>query len=992
MTNQSTRFHSVGQLYHDFLLTKVIQIPELQCTLRELIHEPSGACVMHIENDDPENLFCLSFQTLPSTSDGVAHILEHTVLCGSEKFPVKDPFFAMNRRSLNTFMNALTGADFTCYPAASQVHKDFYNLLDVYLDAVFHPLLNELSFMQEGHRLEFSDPSNSSSPLEYKGIVYNEMKGALASATARLSEAINAALFPDITYGCNSGGDPQQIPELTFQELRQFYQTYYHPSRCLFFFYGNMPLEKHLDFIAEHTLNHTRKAPPLPPIPLQPRFKKRVDQELTYPIAPDEETKNKTLIAFGWLTGHILEQQEILALNILEIVLMDTDASPLKMALLQSGLCKQASSFIDSELNEIPWGITLKGCEPESANALEEIMNETLKRIMRDGIPFDMIDNAIHQLEFFRSEITGDHAPFGLSLFMRSGLLKQHGADPAEGLMIHSLFDRLRQSVLANPNYFGNLIQKYLLDNPHFIRIIMRPDPLLGEQEVELEKNRLELIKEALSTAQAKEIIHKASQLAEKQKKQEEEEDIDVLPKVSLFDIPLGAKDYHLSQEKVGKLSVFHHNVFTNNIVYADLVFDLPNIAESDLPYLRLLTIVLTQMGCASRNYQENLEFIQGNTGGIGAGISLNIQASNHLNFSPTFHLRGKALHRKAPKLFTLMHETIASARLDDPKRLKEILFKHFTGLEGRLNQSALKYAINLSASNINAASKVANDLYGLNYYWKLRELVNDFDKQCPHLLHKLQELQKHITSLENPHLVLSCQSAFYDELKTHGFYGLQTIDTSPYEPWKGDFPLVPIVPQGRVIASPVAFIGNVFPTVSYMHPDAPALNIAAFLFDNLTLHTKIREQGGAYGGGAVSNALSGNFYFYSYRDPNITSTFQAFEESVQKVLQGDFDESDLEEAKFEMIQGLDSPISPGSRAEVAYGWLREGRSLDMRQAFRTKLLALTREDVIEAVRRIIAKQMDKGSPVIFAGKDLLEKANAQLQAEGKSPFLIESI
>ena len=202
MTSQSARLQAVGQLYHDFRLTKVLPIPELQCTLKELIHEPSGAQVMHIENDDPENLFCLSFQTLPDQSSGAAHILEHTVLCGSEKFPVKDPFFAMNRRSLNTFMNALTGADFTCYPAASQVHKDFYNLLEVYLDAVFHPILNELSFMQEGHRLEFANPSDPKTPLEYKGIVYNEMKGALSSASARLSEAINAALFPDITYGC----------------------------------------------------------------------------------------------------------------------------------------------------------------------------------------------------------------------------------------------------------------------------------------------------------------------------------------------------------------------------------------------------------------------------------------------------------------------------------------------------------------------------------------------------------------------------------------------------------------------------------------------------------------------------------------------------------------------------------------------------------------------------------------------------------------------
>lgn len=991
MSTHSSNLRSVGQNYHQFKLIKVTEIPELQCLLRELIHEPSGAQIMHIKNDDPENLFCLSFQTLPYNSNGVAHILEHTVLCGSEKFPVKDPFFAMNRRSLNTFMNALTGADFTCYPAASQVHKDFYNLLEVYLDAVFHPILNPYSFLQEGHRLEFSHSSDPSSPLEIKGIVYNEMKGALSSATARLSEAINATLFPDITYGVNSGGDPKEIPELTYEQLQQFYQTYYHPSRCLFFFYGNMPLEQHLDFIAEHTLNNTEKLPPLPSIPLQPRFKAPVYRELTYPIALDEETKDKALIAFGWLTCHILEQQDVLALNILEIILMDTDASPLKLALLKSGLCKQTNAFIDVELNEIPWGLTVRGCEPESADALEKIIKDTLKTICQTGIPLQMIENAIHQLEFHRSEITGDHAPFGLSLFMRSALLKQHGADPAEGLKIHSLFDRLHQATLANPHYFSDIIQKYLLDNPHFIRIVMKPDSQQGEKEIQAEKNYLANIKESLTPAQDKELVKQAEDLAAFQKKQEEE-DIEILPKVSLNDIPLSARDYFLIHDKIEDLSIFHHNVFTNDIVYADLIFNLPYLEETDLAYLRLFTVVLAQVGCGDRSYQENLDYMQGNTGGIHAGISLNLQASQHQQFSPTFHLRGKALYRKSQKLFPLLHETAATAQLGDFERLKEIIFKHFIAMESRLSQSALKYAINLSASSLNVASRVANDLYGLNYFWKIRDIVRNFDHQGTYVLAKLQEIQKQVTCLKDPHLVLSCDAAMYNQLKTHGFYGIKDIKTTSYQPWLGQIPVTPVIPQGRLIASPVAFIGKVFPTVSYTHPDAPALNIASFLFDNLTLHAKIREQGGAYGGGAVSNPMSGSFYFYSYRDPNIVSTFKAFEEAVHNVVKGNFDESDLEEAKFEMIQGLDSPVSPGSQAEIAYGWWREGRSFETRQAFRNKLLTLTREEVIGAVERIIVPNMNKGSVVVFAGKELLEKANQELVAEGKEPLLIESV
>lgn len=991
MTTPKSNLRSVGQVYNQFKLNRLVEIPELQCTLRELVHEPSGAEIMHIENDDPENLFCLSFQTLPSSSNGVAHILEHTVLCGSRKFPVKDPFFAMNRRSLNTFMNALTGADFTCYPAATQVHKDFYNLLEVYLDAVFHPNLNEFSFLQEGHRLEFSSPNDSTSPLEIKGIVYNEMKGALSSASARLSEEINALLFPQITYGYNSGGDPKDIPELTYEQLKEFYHIYYHPSRCLFFFYGNMHLENHLDFIAEHTLNHTQKLAPLPKIPLQPRFKTPVYRELTYPIASTEDMQNKTLIAFGWVTCHILEQQDVLALNILETILMDTDASPLKLALLKSGLCKQASSFIDVELNEIPVGLTLKGCEPESADALENVLKETLENICQTGIPLHLIENAIHQLEFHRSEITGDHAPFGLSLFMRSGLLKQHGADPAEGLKIHSLFDRLHQATLTNPHYFTDIIRKYLIDNPHFIRIVMKPDPTLGEKEIEDEKNRLEALKQSLTTSQTKHLVKQASDLA-KYQKQQEEEDIDVLPKVSLNDIPLSARDYTLIKEKTGNLTTFHHNVFTNDIVYADIVFTIPDLQESDLPFLRLFSAVLPQIGSGGRSYQENLDEMQGNTGGVNAGISLNLKADEHRHFSPTFHLRGKALYRKAPKLFPFLLDMASAADLDDLPRLKEIIVKHFTGMEGRLTQSALKYAINLSASGLNTASRVANDLYGLSYFWSIRDIVKDFDRQGPMVMAKLKEIKEKVTCLNDPHLVLSCSAAMYDQAKSHGFYGLQNIPISPFVPWKGKIPVTPIPPQGRLIASPVAFIGKVFSTVSYTHPDSPALNIASYLFDNLTLHAKIREQGGAYGGGAVSNPMSGNFYFYSYRDPNIVSTLKAFEDSVDHVLRGNFDDDDLEEAKFEMIQGLDSPVSPGSQAEVAYAWLLEGRTYEVRQAFRNQLLALTGDEVINAVKRIIVPNMHQGSAVVCAGKDLLEKANEELIAEGKTPFIIEGI
>lgn len=974
MNNQQS-LSTVGQTYKDFTVTKVVPIPELQCTLRELIHIPTGAQVMHIANDDPENLFCLSFRTWPDSSDGVAHILEHTVLCGSEKYPVKDPFFAMTRRSLNTFMNALTGSDFTCYPAATQVPQDFYNLLEVYLDAVFHPNLRKLSFLQEGWRLEFSNPTDHESPLEYKGVVFNEMKGAMSSPDARLMQAMNAALFAGLTYSHNSGGLPKDIPNLTYEELHEFYKKYYNPSRCLFFFYGNMPLEGHLDFIHEKTLNGLEKAEPLPPLPQMTRFNAPIKQELGFPIRPDEDPTDKAVIGFGWLTCHILEQQVLLALSVLEIILMFSDASLLKRELLKSGLCKQASCYIDGEISEVPVFLILKGCNPESADKLEEVIRKTLEDIIKSGIPQDMVENAIHQLEFQRSEITGEHAPFGLSLFMRSALLKQHNGQPEDGLIIHSLFDALRRRIYEDPQYLTSLIHSYILTNPHEVRIVMKPEKELAAKELEEEKNALEALKAKMDQKSKEQLILQAQELAALQE-EEKDHNQDLLPKLTLKDVPKDSVDYSLWKEKAGQLTVFHHNTFTNGIVYADLIFELPNLTDDEIFYAQLLAFLMAQVGAGGRSYIDNLNYIQAHTGGVWSFYSLNVQAQDYNSYSPFFAVHGKSLHRKVDKLFPLLRDMVTTPDFTDISRLKEIILKHYTTLQGNLTQNAMRYAMNLAASSLDIPSSITNKWFGIDYFIKIRDIVHHIDEVMPDIVGKLISLKSKLFGVENPHLVLSCDAKMYAQLKSEKFYGLQDIETHPIQPWKGPDKKSPFIRQGRIIASPVAFISKGFKTVPFVHPDTPALDVASHLFDNLTLHQKLREQGGAYGGGAVKHDLSGNFFIYSYRDPNIVSSLQAFEDAVSNVLNGDFDEDDLEEAKLEIIQSLDSPTSPGSRSQVAYGWIREGRPLEVRQAYREKLLALTRDDVIRVVKQHIIPNMNSGSTVVFAGDELLEREN----------------
>lgn len=950
-----------------FKVTRVVDIPEIGVTLTELVHEKTGSKVMHLASDDDENLFNLSFQTIPNSSNGVAHILEHTVLCGSKHFPVKDPFFSMGRRSMNTFMNAFTGADFTCYPASSQIPQDFYNLLEVYLDAVFYPKLTPLSFLQEGHRLEFSKKDDPTSPLTIKGIVYNEMKGALASAETRLNEALMEALFPDVTYGVNSGGTPKEIANLTHEELLAFHKTYYHPSRCLFFFYGNLPLETHLDFIEEKVLKNADCATALEPLALQPRFTKKVKKTLTYPYSKEEDAQDGTLIGFGWLTTSILQQEDILALSVLDLVLMGTDASPLKMALLKSGLCKQADSSLEDECSEVPFILVCKGCPKDSEEKLEKLIVETLEKVAKEGIAHDLIEGAIHQLEFSRNEIS---SPFGLSLYFRSALLKHHGGKPEDGLKTHTLFSKLREK-LQDPRTLSSLIQTYLLQNTHRARVVMHPDKQLEAKESAEEEKMLQEIRQKLTPQEIQKILETAVIL---QAYQEKEENLDVLPKITLSDVPPQGKEFPLVQTDVSRLSLHCHPTFTNEIVYVDLVFDLPHLREDELSLLRLFSNFLTQMGAGGRNYQENLDYIFKHTGGIGADPELFFQASDPTQIKPALVLKAKALYRKADKLFALLCDFLTTADFTDTDRLQELLMQHFEELETSIQNSPLRYAMQLGASGFSIPLSIRNKWYGLAYYEKIKTLVEEFEKDPLSLVAQLQSMQKKCLALTGGAVVLSCDRAFYEKMKKERFYGLENVAYKTFEPWKGVYSLEKVKSQARVTAAPIVFTTLQFPTHGYLHPEAALLSIASKLMENKTLHKRIREQGGAYGSGASHVPMSGHFYFYSYRDPHLKSTLEAFSEAAHEISLGSFDTRELEEAKLGILQDLDSPVSPGSKAFIAYDRLRSCRTPEYRQLYRERLLKATKDEVVNIAKEVLLTGLKEAVAVSFGSKELLER------------------
>ncbi len=951
----------VGSTYRSFKGTKNIPLKELQSTLVEAVHEPTGASVMHIANSDPENLFCLSFQTLPSSSNGVAHILEHIVLCGSKKFPIKDPFFSMTRRSLNTYMNALTGQDFTCYPASSQVEKDFYNLLEVYLDAVFHPELKLMSFLQEGHRLELIDQKK----LAFQGVVYNEMKGVLSSPEPRLWECVLKHLTPDLPYAVNSGGNPRDIPNLTYDELKNFHRTYYHPSRCIFFFYGNLPLERHLDFLLENALSDVKKVDPLPPIPTQRRFSKPVVVKESYPIAESEPIDKKTWIVFSFLTTSLLDQEEVLALSLLDSLLMDTDASVLKMAALKSGLCTSADSSVDVEMSEIPFSFVFKGCVSKNASALKKLLFETLEK---STFTEEEIEASLHQLEFERTEIAGEGIPFGLSLFFRSALIKQHGSEPESALLIHTLFRMLEQD-LKDPQFLKRLIRKYFLDNPHYVELIFTPDATLAAEERKEEEERLQNL---LPKIDVQEILDLTKKLA-KYQESIETQSLDCLPKLHLSDITRKVKDYPLFCTQMEQLQVFHHPCFTNQILYADLIFDLPEIQEKDLPLVSLYINFMTELGCGGRDYAENLAFQQAYTGGLHASLAIHTSMETP-DFQPYFSLRGKALARNSEKLFSIFADFMQGVDCSDRERIQELLAQSATELQNRLTKNAINYAIQTSLLNFSKVAFVLDQWNGLAYYQAVLNWIKNPEK-IPEELHRIQNI---LLGKGAPHLVISCEENTFEEIKNHSFFNLHNkMKYRAITPWKSDFQPKKQTSQARFISSPVAFTARGQRTITYRDPRSPFLVLATELLDNIHLHKEIREKGGAYGSSASYTPQTGSFHFYSYRDPNLSRTIQEFQIGLEKISLGKFSAQDLEEAKFGAIQALDVPIPPGNRARTAYAWARSGRTLEEREKFRNAVLSATKEDVAKVVREELLP-----SPhviVSFLGEDLYKREEKKL-------------
>jgi len=973
----------VGDRICDYRIELIEPLREISAVFYALEHLSTGARHVHISNSDAENTFSVAFKTVPKDSSGVAHILEHTVLCGSKKFRVKDPFFSMLKRSLNTFMNAFTASDWTMYPFSTQNQKDYYNLMEVYLDAAFFPRIDRLSFKQEGHRLEVDETGDGqvpgTNPLIYKGVVYNEMKGAMSSPDQVMARSILKALYPSTTYRFNSGGDPVEIPSLTYEQLKAFHQKHYHPSNAFFYTYGNLPLKNHLAFIEEKVLKQFERIDPDTAVAAQPRWRRPRSVSFPYPFAKNEDAAKKCQVCVAWLTADIKDSFEILTLTLLEQILLGNSASPLRKALIDSGLgtalCDGCG--FDADNRDTLFASGLKDVDQSSAGRIEGIIFNVLTGLVQNGIEKKLIDSAIHQIEFHRKEITNTPYPYGIKLLLTFSGSWFHGGDPLKILNFDADLARLK-SEMARGAFFEDKIKNYFLDNPHRILLTLVPDQQMEQKETERLRLELERVRKDLASSDLDRIRQDAEAL---QRLQETEEDVSSLPTLQRRDIPPSVPIIKASVSKK-TLGATIYNQATSGIVYFAAAAGSGSLPAALVPLTPFFCYALSRMGTRMRNYAEMAQLIDAHTGGIGLATHARTRFDSAGTCVPFVSFNGKSLLRNQGRMFEIIRELLHQYDFSDLARLKNLLLEYRAGLESMVVHNGHRLAISLASRKFSATRALGETWGGVHQLQTIKQLTDNLDEQKLETLSRdLAAIGKILFTKNNFEMALIGEDeavaktasvltpifSGFDEGTSHGFAAPEIR------------PEVETIREGWSTSSAVSFVALAFETVRMAHADSAALSVISKILRSMYLHREIREKGGAYGGFALYSPEDGLFSFASYRDPHIVATLKAFDNAADFIRSGSFSEEDVNEAVLQVCSEIDKPDPPGPAARKAFYRQIISLSDEMRIRFKTELLSLTRSKVLQAAEKYFDRKDAKRAVAVISGEEKLNAANEKL-------------
>ncbi len=969
---------TAGDSISGFNILRVVPIEAMRLTAYEMEHVKTGAKVLHLHAFDRENLYAIGFRTPPEDSTGLPHILEHSVLAGSEKYPLKDAFKELMRSTMQTFINAFTYPDKTLYPVASQIKTDFYNLARVYTDLVLHPRLLRETFLQEGHHLEFSTPGDPASDLVISGIVYNEMKGAYSSPDSLMYKDIQENLYPDTVYALDSGGDPEVIPSLTYEQFKDFHRKYYSPTNARFFIYGDIPTVEHLEFL-EEMLSGFDRVDVDSSIKSQPSFAKPRRVRGTYPVEEGESLARKTMVNVAWMLAENKDFETALLLEIISGLLVGSAASPLRRALIDSGLGEDMSpvSGIESDLRQLMFCAGLRNAKSEDVDSIEKLIDETLQKIVADGFDPELVEGILHQVEFHGKEISRGSYPYGITLMGNVFQTWLYDGDPLIGLDFSRAIDEIRRRQADNPEIFQQMTQKWLLDNPHRLLAVMEPDPDFSRKNDEKLKTKMANLKAGFSAEQLQQIDEQAARLKVFQSATDSPASAATLPKLKLDDIPREVETIPTVETTLLSVPALTHDLFTNGIAYIDLAFDIAHVPEDLQPYLPLLGKIMSGMGAARYTYDEMAKRIALTMGGFGYDLSAGFTADAAGTWQKMI-FSFKALYRNVPQAIDTVRDILCAGDLDQEARMRDLIAERKNNLQSSIVPSGHVFAKRAAGAGLTLPAYRDEQWHGRTQLRFVQGQAGDFDASRETLRRKLDELKQMIFTRENLVVNITADEAGIKLIRDR--LGRLLSELAPGQRTdKAGRPALAPVYAGIAVPTQVSYVARAMTAPAYNDPSSPLLMLASRELSNSYLYKYIRVQGGAYGGMSSFDATLGLFAFLSYRDPHITETLNVFQDAQTFYSQNAMTADDMEKAVISTLGALDKPLDPSGRGYVAMIRHFAGATDEMRQTFRDRIFAATPGQVKTALAGYFAVAAGAKAVAVYAAQEKLEDANKQL-------------
>ncbi len=964
---------SAGERRQGFHIRRVEQIPEIRVTAYEIEHEPTGAGILHLHCDDRENLFAIGFRTPPQDSTGVPHILEHSVLAGSERYPLKDVFNELLRGTLQTFLNAFTYPDKTIYPVASQERRDFFNLARVYTDLVLRPRLLKETFLQEGHHREFT----AEGELAVSGIVYNEMKGAYSSPDNLMYKALQENLYPDTPYACDSGGNPEEIPGLTYEQFTAFHRSFYAPTNARIFLYGDIPTAEHLAFLAEMLAGFGRIRVDSA-IPLQERWSRPRSVHGFYPVDPEEKTAGKTTVNLAWMTAENTDPEAAMLVTIAADLLVGSAAAPLRKALIDSGLGEDLSPVtgLERDLRQIAFSVGLRGTDPDKAAQVEALALDTLRGLAEVGFDRELIEGTLHQVEFHGREMVRGSHPYGIVLMGRAYHAWLYDGDPLTDLNFPRTIEGIRRKWDADAALFPGIVRRWFVDNPHRLLSVMEPSRTLQQEREREQRERMARLRESLSAEAREEIRREQALLKRFQTEPDRPEAVATLPRLAIGDISREVDTIPTERTIIGGVPALVHDLFTNGIAYLNLAFDVSDIPDELQPFLPLLGKLTCQMGAAGLSYEAMAKRISLRTGGLGAALATGLTADGSGTWQQMI-FSVKALYRNVDEAIGIVEDILKAGDLTDTARMRDLIREKKNGLHAAVVPSGHLFAQMAAAAPLSLSAWRTEQWHGRTQLKFITAAAEPLADQGRELREKLACLREKVFVKDRLRLNLTADEAGLRRLTAAA--GRIGALPSGSQAGRSTDALPRPVHVGIAIPAQVSYVAKVLAAPPYRDPLSAALFVLAKQLSNGYLYRHIRVQGGAYGGSCRYEPLSGLFAFLSYRDPRLAETLSVYRDAVEEVSRTPIPPEELEKAVIGAAGSLDRPMDPAGRGYTAL--IREFTGLEDsdRRRFRAEVLGMTADRLGETARRYFPASADAAVVAVLAAEERLRQANETL-------------